>query len=333
MAVRSGIGGQVGFVNESTYGTYVAPTKFIPMTSASVKDTSTYTYPSGIAGGRLQPLGSHSQRATYGVEGKLEGPVFTTKMGLLLQALMGTSVTPVIIGAGPGYTQTHSLADPYGKSLTIQSGIPTLSDGTANDYTALGCKITAAEFKCAVGETLMASWDFIGRELTEAQTLATATYATTGTTFAWPQSELKIGSTVGGATHVEGVRGVTINVNRAHGRTDAYAGNLGKISEPTIEENDENVISGTLDIDFVTKADFVDRFHAGTQFSLVWEFVGAAFTGGAETFRITLPQCRFTGETPDLSGPGVVQGSMPFVTTFDGTTQPFITYLAQESSL
>src|SRR5690348_3653740 len=98
MAVRSGIGGQAGYVNESTYGTYVAPTKFNPNTVVSIKDTSTDAFPSGIAAGRLQPLGTHSQRVTIGGEGSLEGPVFSTKMGLLLQALMGTTVTPVIIG-------------------------------------------------------------------------------------------------------------------------------------------------------------------------------------------------------------------------------------------
>jgi hypothetical protein len=45
-------------------------------------------------------------------------------MGLLLQALMGTTVTPVQQVATAAYLQTHTLADTAGKSLTIQKGVP-----------------------------------------------------------------------------------------------------------------------------------------------------------------------------------------------------------------
>lgn len=331
MAIRSGVGGQFGFGPESTYGTSVAPTKFPDVDSANVKDGSTYVYPGGIAAGRRQPLLTRSVQVGEGGTAHVEMPVWSKQMGLLLQALMGTTVTPVIIGAGPGYTQTHTFADPFGKSLTLQTGLPDLSSGTARPHSLLGAKVTEAEFSVERGGIVQSTWDFVGREFTEATALATAT-AVTAVPFSWINTDVQIGATVGAAAHIEGIKKATVKFTNPSNVERDYAGNLGKISEPVVNASGEEVISGSIDADYVTKADLWDRFHNHTPFSLVWTSTAGTFTGGTETFKITLPQCIFTGETPDLT-PDVINGSLPFVTGYDGTTQPSIVYISQESAI
>jgi hypothetical protein len=334
VAIRSGIGGQFGYAAESTYGTGVAVTKFPAAQTANIKDTSTYAFPNGFAAGRTQPLGSRVVQTGEGGTANVTMPVWTKQMGLLLQALMGTSVTPVIIGAGPGYTQTHVLADPFGKSLTLQTGTPEGSTGTARPHTLFGAKPTSATFSIAQGadSVLMSEWEFVGREFDTAQALATATELAS-TAFGWASADVKLGATVGAAAHVEGVKGVSVQIQRPSNVERNYAGNLGKISEPILNDYGEDMISGSLDIDFVTKADFVDRWHNHTSFALVLTCTAGTFTGGTETFEIQLPQVYLQGETPNLDGPEVPGGSMPFVTTFDGTNFPTIKYVSQEAAL
>lgn len=332
MAIRSGLGGQFGAVPEVTYGTYVAPTKFPGVQTANIKDASTYEYPNGIGAGRMQPLGSTVVQTGEGGTASVTMPVWTKTMGIFLQALMGTSVTPVIIGAGPGYTQTHTFADPFGKSLTLQTGTVEMSTGTARPHTLLGAKPVSATFSMEAGGHLMSEWDFVGREFDTSNALATAAQVSTGT-FGWALADVKVGATVGAAAHVEGVRGWSVQINRPSNTERNYAGNGGKISEPILNDYSEDVISGSLDIDFVTKADFVDRWHAHTSFALVFTCLATSFTGGQETFEIQLPQVFLEGETPNLDGPEVAQGSMPFNTTFDGTNQPVIKYISQEVAI
>lgn len=331
MAIRSGLGGQVGFAPETTYGTYVAPTKFIEG-HANLKDESQFIVGGDIAAGRMQKLGSRRVKTAFGAAGTFSAEVANKGMGPLLQALMGTTVTPVIQGAGPAHLQTHTFADPFGKSLTLQEGLPDLSAGTVRPYTFLGCKVLSAEFACAVGELLTAEWEIDSREVVENQTLVAASYPTGLAPFNWQQSTLKIGANVAGAASVDGVTGVKVNINR-NSKTDRnYVGSGGRKAEPVI--NDWQEISGTLDADFLDKTFFVDRYHGGTGFALVWEFVGPLLNATFfETFRITLPQCFFTGETPELEGPDVISGSFDFEAAYDGTTQPKIEYISSDTTL
>jgi hypothetical protein len=330
MGIRSGLGGQIGLAPEVTYGTPVSPTKFLEGTF-NIKDTSQFVIGGGVAAGRMQRLGSRRVKSQFGASGNIEQEVTNKGMGLLLQALMGTTVTPVVEGAGPGYKQTHTLADPWGKFLTAQAGLPDISTGTVRPYTATGCKVLSAEFKCGVGELLTSTWEIDARELTESLALAAASYPTTLAPFNFVQMDVKVGANVAGATHVEGVKSCTVKIDRASKVDRNYAGNGGKKSEPVL--NDFQAITGTLDVDFITKADFVDRFHAGTQFALVWEFIGPALGSSFETFRITLPDCAFTGDTLALDGPDVIGGPFAFETFFDGTTQPKIEYISTDVTL
>jgi hypothetical protein len=95
---------------ETTYGTFVAPTKFIEFTKESLVLKKTTAQSAGIAAGRLLPLSSRRVLTRKEVSGSFDMEIANKGMGLILQALMGTTVTPVQQAATTAYLQTHTLA-------------------------------------------------------------------------------------------------------------------------------------------------------------------------------------------------------------------------------
>ncbi len=57
MAVGSGISGQLGYAAESTYGTTVTPTKFLPVNKADLKYKPTFAQIQRIAEGQFLDAG------------------------------------------------------------------------------------------------------------------------------------------------------------------------------------------------------------------------------------------------------------------------------------
>jgi hypothetical protein len=328
MAIGSGLGAQIGIKDEATYGTFAAPTKFIEFTKESLVLKKTTAQSAGIAAGRLLALASRRVVTQTEGSGSIDLEVTNKAMGLLLQALMGTSVTPVVQGASAAYLQTHTLADTAGKSLVIQKGVP-LTSGTVTDKTFLGCKVTSAEFACEVGQMLTASFEFDAKACDEAQTLATASYPSMSP-FHFGQMAVKAG-TFGTEVALDGIRKVSVKIERPMAVDRFYAGQSGTKKEPI--SNDQVKISGTIEMDYV--ATTLDDLHTtdGTT-SLVWEFIGPIIASTyAETFRITLPAIKVDDAPPVVDGFGVVKPTITFTGLYDGTNQPKIEYISTDVTL
>ncbi len=314
MGVGSGVGSSVGFAPEVTYGTYVAPTRWIDGTAALKRTQNTYQG-GGMAAGRLVRPGSRRYKTHEGAGGTFACPVLSKGMGHLLNGLMGGTVTPVQQGATAAYLQTHPLADPAGKFYTVQSGIPDLG-GVVRPYTFLGTQIVSAEFACAVGGTLMATFDTVCRQAVESQTLAAPSYPANNE-FHFGIATLKLGA-FGAEALVDGVRSVSVRIGRPLHDGGPYMGSQGLRSKGVI--NDDTPISGTIEADYLDKTVFADRFVSGASTSLVLEFVGPLIASTFfETFRVKLPMIFFDGDTPTAEGPDVVRTQYPFVADFDGT--------------
>lgn len=329
MSVGSGIGAQLGIAAETTYGTFVAPSAFIPMTGAALKRSQVVTTPKTIGAGRLQELGSDRIVTTHGAAGDISLPVYNKGMGKLVQALMGTTVTPVV-NTTLSYTQTHTLADPKGKFLSLQVGVPS-TNGTSNPYSYVGCRVTSADFSFEVAKEIDSKFAIDARDVNEGQTLATASFSTGLRPFVGTDTSVKVG-VYGSEASVSGVTKADVKIDRSLKGDLYYFGAAGLKSEPIID--DFAKITGTITADLVDKTVFADRFAANTGFSLVLEAVGPVIeTGFPSTFRITLPGCYLDGDTPEVTGPGVVSGSFPFVCLFDGTNLPKITIISTEVAL
>lgn len=328
MAIGSGLGAQIGIAAESAYGTFVAPTKFIEFNKESLVLKKTTAQSAGIAAGRLMALSSRRVVTQKEASGSIELEVTNKAMGLLLQALMGTSVTPVQQAATAAYLQTHTLADTAGKSLTIQKGVP-LTTGTVTDKTFVGCKVISAEFSCEVGGMLMCTLEIDGKNCDETQTLAVASYSNMSP-FHFGQMGLKTG-TVGTEAALDGVRKVSIKIERPQATDRFYANQSALKAEPI--SNDQVKITGSLEMDYV--ATTVDDLHTSDgATSLVWEFIGPIIASTyAETFRVTLPAVKVDDAPPTVEGFDVIRPTFQFTGLYDGTNLPVITYISTDTAL
>lgn len=316
MSIGSGLGSSFGLAPEVTYGTYVAPTRWLEGTAKLTKDKTTYQG-GGMAAGRLVKPSGRRYVTAKGGSGTIDTAVYSKGMGLLFNGLLGGTVTPVQQAATTAYLQTHALADPFGKFFSMQAGVPDLG-GTVRPYTLLGAQVTGVELSCQSGNdgALKASWSVVGRDMTESETLAAPSYQTVNE-FHFAQASLKLG-TYGAEAAVDGVTSVSLSIQRPRHPGGPYMGSAGLRSQGVI--NDWAQISGTIQADYLDKTVFADRFASDSSTSLVWEFVGPLIASTYfETFRVKLPVIFFDGATPTVDGPDVVSGSFPFVAQYDGT--------------
>lgn len=328
MAIGSGLGAQIGIAPEVTYGTYVAPTQFIEFTKEGLALQKTTAQSAGIAAGRLLPRSDRRVVTQRQASGTLEMEVTTKAMGLLFQALMGTTVTPVQQATTDAYLQAHLLIDTAGKSLTIQKGVP-LTTGVVTRKNFIGCKIISAEFSCEVGGMLTASFEIDSKDCEETSVLATASYPTMSP-FHFGQMSLKTG-TYAAEVARSGVRKVSVKIERPMAVERFYAGASGLKTEPI--SNDQVKISGSLEMDYVdTVLDLLHTSDAAT--SLLWEFVGAEI---APTYnqRLTfkLPAIRFDEAPPTVEGFDVVKPTLSFTGLDDGTNPVAIEYMSTDATL
>lgn len=327
----SGLRSQVGFSAETTYGTYVAPAAFVRARSYNLDFTPTRVQGEGIQTGLLGPLGGQFAQTVRSASGQIEMDVQTARMGLLLQTLMGTAVTPTQIGTSTAYTQTHTLADTRGRMLTVQVGAPYRNGATVIAQTMVGAKVPSASFSCATDGLLTGSFTLDGRDFTTTQTLATASYASGAVPFNGGQMAVRMG-TFGSESSVSGVRSVTVSIERPHDASAYTAGQSGLKLEPVL--NGLANITVSIEADWLDKATFQDLAHATTPTSFVWEFTGATISGAnVQTFRVTLPSIHFDPVTQGVPGPDALTATWTAVWRFDGTNLPVITTISADTAL
>lgn len=328
MAIGSGLGGSFGAAAETTYGTYVAPNKFPEVTSATFARKPNFVQGGGLAAGRFVQASSRYVLTHREAEASVSMEVPSKGFGFFLQQLMGGSAAPVVQGATSAYLQTYTLADVYGKSSTLQIAVPNTA-GTVYAYTLLGSKLLSMEFSCGVGELLTAALTYDCQDYSESQGLSAPSYPSSIIPRNFSEMSLKIG-TVGAEAAVTGVRKVTTKVGRGMKTDMQYANGAGKKAQPVL--NDWTDLSGTIETDFATKADFADRVPLNTSVSIVWEFIGPLIASTYfQTFRITMPACVIESGDPVLDGPDVVNPSFTFSALDDQTNPPIkIEYMSTD---
>ena len=315
MPIGSGLSAQLGLALENVYGTGVTPTRFHEFNSADLK----------VEPGTLESRGSgqivlrtgRSRRYARSAGGPIDLDFMNKGMGYLLKLMFGTSVVAQV-GSTAEYTQTHTLPTSTGGagvSATMQRGIPTVG-GTVVPWTFTGCKMTQWELSNAVDGNLNLKATIDARPVSDhATSLAVASYPADLV----PLAFLGAAVTLGGAS--ADLRSISITHNRALATDRRFLGNSKK--EPIA--NGEWQIGGTLDKEF-EDTDLYDLFIAGTPAALVatWAYGEIGATGNPYKLEITIPEIRYDGETPSVSGSDIVTQRVPFKALYNGT-DPIIT--------
>jgi hypothetical protein len=319
MATGSGLDGQIGFAQESTYGTSVTPTRFIEFNSETLKRDPTFLEPSAIRAGTKYKRASRIRVSRQTISGDINFDINTLGMGLLVKHMLASTVTTPTLISGSAYKQVHTPGDFRGLSLTCQVGRPEEATGTVRPHTFAGVKIPKWEFNLKDNDTPSLKLSVDGRSESTATALATASYLAGATTFDFSQATLKLGgtaATASGETTITGgvlvatiVREISV-AGSAPMATERFGlGNAGLKAEPL--ENGIPTITGKLAAEF-GKTEFYDLFTNNTTTALQLDLTGAAIGGSNYLFSIIIPAIKLKAATPNVSGADLVQMSTDF---------------------
>ena len=318
MAIGSGLSSSFGFSLESAYGTYTAPSKFVRHKSASLQKTATRVQGDGIISSTYGEYLNQFVETTTGGMATVGFDIQSKNMGLLFQTLMGTTVTPVQQSSSSAYLQTHALADPFGKSLTMQVGLPQRG-GTVTPATLKGCKVSKIDLSCGIDTVLSATATIDAQAYENSTSLATPSYTSNVNVFHGGQLTVKLG-TYGSEAAVTGVKNVAVGIERAMDTAGYYAGATvaGTKSEPVL--NGVAKVSGSITVDFTSATDFHNRVRDNSSTAMVLTWVGPLIASTYyETFTVTIPAVVFPAPTSfDIADRGVLSNQFAFEARYDG---------------
>ncbi len=233
---------QIGFVDESTYGTAVTVTRFFPLLSENIKPVVERVHSDARRAGELAKR-NDAVPNVLGYSGSIELPIYSKDFGWFLKHLQGLAPTTT----GPtdsAYTHSSAIGTQLAKSFSCQVNRPLHDAGTNQAFSYEGGKITSWEISAAVGEqpTLSIECDF--ETCTTATALATASYTAGMELLNWAHSASLL--TIGGSTVPITKFSVRSNANLKTDRHYIYGSALKK----------QPVAAGFREIEFDLECDF-----------------------------------------------------------------------------
>lgn len=298
MPAGLGGGGKVGIAFETTMGTYVAPTIFVPILNESLAYTEEKYYSEQI---RQETIVSDVKQGFYHVEGDIEMEVDPTNMPYWLYASRHTIAKT---GAGPYvYTYTPSSAGSAstaaGTTTPKTLSITVVRNGIVFGYT--GCVVGGWEFVLGDDAVLRVTMNIFG--LAEAvQSLPSPSWTTPdllgAASHAVYLAAAAASPTFGAAD--TGFNGFTFRANynpEAQNRVNALR-SASYVSYGITEAEIES------ELDFLNRTDY-DNMVNNTQRAIKLESANGGATFAAGTSGIKLQGNRVSYETYDIALEGM----------------------------
>lgn len=289
--IMMGRGQVIGFGLESTVGTPVSRSIYVPAISANAKvmveqaETPDLYVGTGGVPSRIAAL-----RRT--LSGTAEVLLSYTALGLLLRATMGSTATT---GSGP-YDHSFTLSDaPASLTIEVPRGTPT--SGTRRSDVHAGCQITKLTIVAEAGNWIRCQIEWKAMSNTPANT---GTPTITQPTFA----ECHQGSTLGWNSSTYDIRRMELSIVRPF----AERFNLGALGteQMHIEDKTEIRLRVTLDLE---SEDFITAHGAYTESDATFTFTGS----GNLAFAITAHSARvLTAPDNPINSFGRVEQTVEF---------------------
>ena len=329
MAIGSGLGSQVMFGVETTYGTAVTPTVALEATSVGLELQVESLMSEGLRSGLRVQRGDRAVVNRKGVNGDIEMDIVSNALARWLIHAMGDSRALGSIKSNPSgtaYLYTMNIGDPASlASMTVQTGVSDIG-GTVRRMDAVGCYITEFSISNEIDGILTGSFTVDGRDYTpSASAVTSATYATGTEPLVFTGGAVTIGGTS------VPVRSYELSVTHGYDVERYQINSTSLKSRPIINAMDE--ITMTLEMEFDGSAaggtwatsDLVTKFRAGTKLTNVigtWTGSTAITTTYYPYLKATVPQAIITAATPVIEGPEIIGLSLELMATDNGTDQP-----------
>lgn len=308
---------QIGYAEETVYGTRVVPVRFLEFNNESIARDQINRASAGLRKANKAARSDRQSQALKGAKGAVQHDLAWQGFSMLFKHLFGKSpaLSQPSVGTAPtAWKHTHTLGDGVGLSLTTQVGRPGVTGPVIQPFDYLGTKLDSG----TIGQGLdgYATLDLTLDAQSEDNTQALATAAYPATQGLIDDSMLTVSVNATGFFSKQS--SVTIDRVLDVGRFGQRANTKKKEPVPS----DQPKLTGSLDGEFEDMTTF-NLYKAGTIVPIVFDWVGAII-GGAITYelKITLPACRLEGPQPTTKGPGILDAATPFTVLYDGATEP-----------
>lgn len=311
MSVRSGLGAQIGVATETTYGTYVPPTRFFPFENESLALTKNYVKSAGLRAGRLSQASNLHRATTRTVGGDFSFEFFDQGMGVIFNQTHGETITPTKIEEKSKllYKQVHKigLTDPFGKSMTVQVGRPDIT-GVVRAFSYVGCKVTEIKISVDAGGVAMMSVSVDGMDEKTGETLASATYNATTLPYTFQQMVCNVGG-----AEAAFVRSINIAIQVGQNTERFNLGNAGTKDTPIVNAllgvtaNATLEFSGLADHERYTKEQLKELVLNGTGAEPGSEAKGDNFLANFK-----MATAKQVSSSPTVNGPDIITQDVSF---------------------
>jgi hypothetical protein len=299
----TGLDAQVGFAEETVYGTPVVVSRFYEFLNESIKTERTRYESQGLrAGARVQRSGRWASGA-QAPAGDLDLELGNKGFGLLLKHMFGAVVTSTPGGGTLTRDHTFTPSSLDLLSLTMQLGIPPVTPGAAVlPFTYHGTKVAEWEIGCSTDGIPKLGLSLLSEEEDVATALAAASYASGFKVF--PYTDITL-SVAGAAVNVGEV---TLKGNNAL-KDDRFM--IGSLMRKNPLEVGLREYTGEFTGEFESMTAY-NRFTSGAEVALVLLMAGDVIEGALRYQLQFTCNVRFDGETPVVGGPEIVEQPMQF---------------------
>jgi hypothetical protein len=322
----TGLGAQIGLAAEATYGTYKAPNRFFEFTSEGLNLSRGFVLSSQLRAGRMYQSATRRTATTRSASGPVAFEVPSAGFGPWLNLIHGETVVPAKEGATSMYKQVHNIGttDPFQKSATVQVGRPNTA-GTVDPYSFPGSIATALEFSLQTGGLLECTATLDNRNEVTSEALATASYPTGLESFNFVQAKVKVGG-----SELTEARGVTITLNGPRDTSRFYLGAELK-AVPLTNAFNGAALSLTVDYGGSTLYNFFAKAETPAVEVIIQ---GVAVEAIKKELKFVFAACGLDGDSPNVSGPGILGQTIPIVVLDNATNPPVVaTYVSADSTL
>lgn len=343
MTLPSGLGAQWAFYDEATYGVSLLTT---PVFYAADKDSlalkKVIKQGTGIFAGSLAPRAARRRATEYSVQGALPMDLPMRQMNPWLKRMFGSfgqaGATLTEDASTNAYSSTHYLGDLTGHTFTGQAGKPTV-DGTTEPFTYTGCKVSAWEIACSMGEIAKLTLTVEGRnELAgswvdplngSVPSLQSFTAPVAGEPFCWVDANVYYGgtpsttsgvTTVSGATKAGHVKGpLSLKVTRPMDLA-RYAPDVAPYRNEPLQ-NGLTKIEGSWVVEWLSAGTYLAASQSDTGVAIELRFTGPAIGTGSDFAELSLlcSNVRLDDAPVPVPGAGLLTQTIPWSVLDDGT--------------
>jgi len=315
MAIALGSKAYLGWGAETTWGTKVALSKYIPIRNESIRTTQGVIGSTSLRATRGEQIAGYFA-GTRSVGGDFETELFVQGMLQLFYHAFGKKTDTVVV-ATKAWKHTFELDESLPTGLTIGVG------RDFKEFQYSGCKINQLRLTFRSNEIVSATWSVVGKDETTGS-VGTPTFPSNNTVFVTWKGTFKIGTTEMAISSLE----VTLNNNLM---TDRYG-----FKQTLVDLYPQNrTVTGTftlLDPDETEYAKFLNFTPASLSLSITARQLDAGPPITYEEFNLSLPNVIYTGETPTVGGPGAITQNVPFTAYASDSTQEMTIYIVNNEA-